>query len=156
MCLNTTNINSGGKTIHINTWINKKTYIYIYIYLYKIPHFYPLWGAYWYYLIWKLSRDDSGMVQDIFRNHFGVGNSLKSQFWIPKQLFFFFFEGNLKWRFSKNENFSFWIQHRLLSLFPTPKWFLNISWTIPESSQLNFHIRIFSKSTLTGQPGIFF
>ena len=34
--------------------------------------------------IWKLSRDDSGRLQNICQSHFGLGNKHKSQFWIPK------------------------------------------------------------------------
>ena len=35
----------------------------------------------------RLNRDDSGIVQDIFRNNFGFGNKLKSPCWIPKLKF---------------------------------------------------------------------
>ena len=55
-------------------------------------------------LIWKLSWDDSGIVQDIFRNHFGVGNKLKSLCWIQKLKFSFFFE-NLNFQFSSKIQF---------------------------------------------------
>ena len=30
--------------------------------------------------MWRLSEDDSGIFQDIFRNHFGLENSLESLF----------------------------------------------------------------------------
>ena len=36
-----------------------------------------------------MGREYSGMVQDIFRNHFGLGNNLKSPCWVPKLVFFF-------------------------------------------------------------------
>ena len=42
------------------------------------------------------------------------------------------------WGVRKHENISFGTQHLLLRLFSRPKWFLNISWTIPESFRLNF------------------
>ena len=43
-----------------------------------------------YSYIWKLSRDDCGMVQNIFKSHFGLGYSLKNQFWTPKLKFSIF------------------------------------------------------------------
>ena len=39
------------------------------------------------FYIWKLIRDDCGMVQNIFKSHFGLGYSLKNQFWTPKLIF---------------------------------------------------------------------
>ena len=37
-----------------------------------------------YSYIWELSRDDCGMVQNIFEYHFGLGYGLKNQIWTPK------------------------------------------------------------------------
>ena len=47
-----------------------------------------------YLYIWKLSRDDSGMVQDIFRNHFGLRNNLKNECW-AQTLFFIFLKTSI-------------------------------------------------------------
>ena len=55
------------------------------------------------FYIWTSGRDDCGMVQDIFRNHFGLGISLKIQFWIPKLIFRFF--ENLNFQFSSTSHF---------------------------------------------------
>ena len=53
------------------------------------------------HFIWKLSRDDCGMVRNIFKSHFGLGNKLKSQFWTPK----------LKISFVWNLEFSVFVQN---------------------------------------------
>ena len=34
--------------------------------------------------MWKIGRDGSGLTYNEFGNDFGLGNKLKSRFWIPK------------------------------------------------------------------------
>ena len=41
-----------------------------------------------------MGRDDSEMVEDVFGNDFGLGNKLKSLFWIPKLDFLIWDPGN--------------------------------------------------------------
>ena len=59
---------------------------------------------FWINFAWELARDDPGIIRDIFGNHFGLGNSLKSQCWIPKPSFHFFFK-NLNFQFSSKAHF---------------------------------------------------
>ena len=34
--------------------------------------------------MWEMGRDGSGWVGNVFGNDFGLGNKLKSRFWIPE------------------------------------------------------------------------
>ena len=65
------------------------------------------------FYIWKLSRDDSGMVQDIFRRHFGLGNNLKKSILDPKTEFSIFGETSF---FSFRQKLTFGVTN--LEIYP--------------------------------------
>ena len=44
----------------------------------------------WYFIYWKLSRDDSGRFQNIFESHFGLGKTFRSSILDLKPTFHFF------------------------------------------------------------------